>query len=44
MATILVDYENVANTNGLRGSDALRDTDTLIIFIVHVVARFERNI
>lgn len=32
MATILVDYENVANTNGLRGSDVLRDTDTLIIF------------
>lgn len=32
MATILVDYENVGNANGLRGVDALRDTDTLIIF------------
>lgn len=32
MATILVDYENVGNSNGLRGADALRDTDTLIIF------------
>lgn len=32
MATILVDYENVACMNGLRGSDVLQDTDTLIIF------------
>lgn len=32
MATILVDYENVGNANGLRGVDALRDTDTLMIF------------
>lgn len=32
MATILVDYENVGNSNGLRGVDMLGSGDTLIIF------------
>lgn len=32
MATILVDYENVGNVNGLRGVDVLGRSDTLIIF------------
>lgn len=32
MATILVDYENVGNINGLRGVDVLKREDTLIIF------------
>lgn len=32
MATILVDYENVGNANGLHGVDALRNTDALTIF------------
>lgn len=32
MATILVDYENVGNVNGLRGVDVLEYSDTLIIF------------
>jgi len=32
LATILVDYENVAATNGLKGVEYLNETDTLIIF------------
>ena len=32
MATILVDYENVNGTNGLKGADALCSEDTLMIF------------
>lgn len=32
MATILVDYENVNGTNGLKGADALSPKDTLMIF------------
>ena len=32
MPTILVDYENVSGSNGLKGTDALCDADTLIIF------------
>lgn len=32
MSTILVDYENVSGSNGLKGADALRSDDTLIIF------------
>ena len=32
MAAILVDYENVFASNGLKGVDALRADDTLIIF------------
>lgn len=32
MATILVDYENVVASNGLKGVDALRADDTLIVF------------
>lgn len=32
MAAILVDYENVAASNGLKGVDVLREDDTLIIF------------
>ena len=32
MATILVDYENVFASNGLKGVDALRKDDTLIVF------------
>ena len=32
MATILVDYENVNGTNGLKGADALSTKDTLMIF------------
>lgn len=32
MAAILVDYENVFVSNGLKGVDALSEDDTLIIF------------
>ena len=32
MAAILVDYENVNGSNGLKGADALCADDTLIIF------------
>lgn len=32
MPTILVDYENVNGSNGLKGADILRPDDTLIIF------------
>ncbi len=32
MATILVDYENVATTDGLKGAEYLHENDTLIIF------------
>ena len=32
MATILVDYENVSTTNGLKGVEYLNENDTLIIF------------
>lgn len=32
MATVLVDYENVVASNGLKGVDVLREDDTLIIF------------
>ena len=33
MPTILVDYENVNGSNGLKGADALHSEDTLIIFL-----------
>jgi len=32
MASILVDYENVCSTNGLRGVEYLNEKDTLILF------------
>ena len=32
MAAILVDYENLNGSNGLKGADALCADDTLIIF------------
>lgn len=32
MAAILVDYENVSTTNGLKGVEYLNENDTLIIF------------
>ena len=32
MATILVDYENVSTTEGLKGAEYLNENDTLIIF------------
>ncbi len=32
MATILVDYENVATTDGLKGAEYLHENDTLVIF------------
>lgn len=32
MATILVDYENVFSTDGLKGAEYLSENDTLIIF------------
>lgn len=32
MATILVDYENVVGSNGLKGVDALQNDDVFIIF------------
>lgn len=32
MATILVDYENVSTTDGLKGVEYLNESDTLIIF------------
>lgn len=37
MPALLVDYENVSGSNGLKGADALCEKDTLIIFIVIVV-------
>ena len=40
MAAILVDYENVGNSNGLRGVDVLQETDTLFFFTVAAVARY----
>ena len=32
MASILVDYENVCSTNGLRGVEYLNENDALILF------------
>lgn len=32
MPALLVDYENVSGSNGLKGADALCEKDTLIIF------------
>lgn len=32
MATILVDYENVHGSNGLKGTEYLNEKDTLVIF------------
>ena len=32
MATILVDYENVCTTDGLKGVEYLKETDTLVLF------------
>ena len=32
LATILVDYENVSTTEGLKGAEYLNENDTLIIF------------
>ena len=32
MATILVDYENVCSTDGLKGAEYLNENDTLILF------------
>lgn len=32
MATILVDYENISTTDGLKGVEYLNENDTLIIF------------
>ena len=32
MATILVDYENVATTDGLKGAEYLHENDTIVIF------------
>ena len=32
MAAILVDYENVSTTDGLKGVEYLNENDTLIIF------------
>ena len=32
MATILVDYENVSSSGGLKGVEYLNEKDTLIIF------------
>ena len=32
MATILVDYENVFTTDGLKGVEYLNEKDTLIVF------------
>lgn len=43
MATILMDYENVGNTNGLRGVDVLKDTDTLIIFYSGCCAKIRQD-
>lgn len=40
MATILVDYENVVGSNGLKGVDALQNDDVFIIFTA-VVVNFE---
>ena len=39
MAAILVDYENVNGSNGLKGADALCADDTLIISTVIVVGK-----
>ncbi len=32
MATILIDYENVSATDGLKGVEYLNESDTLVIF------------
>ena len=32
MAAILIDYENVSTTDGLKGVEYLQERDTLIIF------------
>ena len=39
MPTILVDYENVNGSNGLKGADALQSEDTLIIFYSRCCAK-----
>lgn len=43
MAAILVDYENVGNTNGLMGVDVLKDTDLLIIFYSECCSKIRQD-
>lgn len=44
MATILVDYENVVGTNGLKGVDALQNDDVCIIFYSSCCGKYAMNI
>ena len=39
MPALLVDYENVSGSNGLKGADALCEKDTLIIFYSNCCTR-----
>lgn len=39
MPALLVDYENVNGSNGLKGVDALCEKDTLIIFYSNCCTR-----
>lgn len=43
MATILVDYENVYASDGLKGVDALRKEDTIIIFYSDACRRIRKD-
>ena len=43
MATILVDYENVHGSNGLKGAEALREDDTLILFFSESCRKIKRE-
>ena len=43
MATILVDYENVHGSNGLKGVEVLTERDTLIIFFSEACRKIKRE-
>ena len=43
MATILVDYENVHGSNGLKGAEVLREDDTLIVFFSESCRKIKRE-
>ena len=43
MATILIDYENVFASNGLKGVDALKEDDKLIIFYSNSCGKIRKD-
>lgn len=43
MAAVLVDYENVHGSNGLKGVEALKEDDTLIIFFSESCSKIKRE-